>query len=175
MADCRHAFGHPSLADEDMLPCNDGDHEPWPDVHMYTSEGMKVAATWNTDTKWDRVVEPGGVETAVWYFRHHGLYVRVHESEEEAARTAVTLSDLGEEACVGAQLADGTVHLWGEWPLVKQIEREDDEAWKRTVREQRSAPRPKMVTVKCPFELDGGGTADLVESECPEWLLEASA
>jgi len=48
---CRHAFGHPSLPDEECLPCTY--HDETAEFEHYDND---MSYGWDSDHPWDRVI-----------------------------------------------------------------------------------------------------------------------
>lgn len=113
------------------------------------------------------------MEAALWYLRHHVLEVDFHDSEEDAAHSAIYMLDYDHGVPIGVQLKDGTMHPWENWPLRDEIEKQQDEEYDRRWREAAKAPKPKEVTVRCPFTADHSryATTQIIEANCPLWFL----
>lgn len=106
-------------------------------------------------------------ECALWVWRHGTLDVDVYDTEREAARSALSISDYGSGAPDGVQFPDGTFVKEKDWPMYQEEHEAQVKRWREEFEAQKLRPKPAVRKVKAPF--DDGRTVT-IEADMPDWI-----
>jgi hypothetical protein len=90
-------------------------------------------------------------QVALWFWRHHQVYVDLYDSERAAAEIAVHMSDNGDASITGVQFPDGSFVHWLDWPLAEEVRKEQDAYWDKVLEESKKSPKPLTRKIKTPF------------------------
>lgn len=93
-------------------------------------------------------------QCALWYWRYHSPHYEIHDSEEEAAASALEMTDKAEGWPDGVQFADGRTVRLDDWPAYREAQARRDKA------------SPPSRKIKHPFD----GQTLTVDADEPEWL-----
>jgi hypothetical protein len=106
------------------------------------------------------------MECALWYWYHGSIQYELCDDEEEAARSAVWMTNDESGSPAGVQRSDGTYTPREEWEAYKIEDQRQWDSMMKRVREDQANPKPATRTIYPPFS-DQRVT---VLADAPGWL-----
>lgn len=103
---------------------------------------------------------------AVWIWRYGRPDYELADSEEEAARIAVSIEDAESGAIAGVQFSDGRVIRSEEWAAFKAESDRRFKEWREQVAQAPAVPPTPKRMVQFPF----GSDKVEIEADEPGWL-----